>query len=458
MKNLRASLPHSWLLVRPLVWPLARPLARQLAWLLLAGAALAARATAVDAPELARQGPQAVGVMALSLDIGTAPSPEGQTDAERRLQGWLWYPAAGAPAAPREWAREIRAHAWRPLPSPTLRVAVPSVAQVDAPPSPGGRLPVVLLSHGLLNWAAGLNDLAEHLASRGYVVLGIEHDDERASNPLASALLLRPVDQAGALETLQRLDATPGHALHRRLALDRVAVVGYSMGGYGALVSAGARVASDGMAFGYVPGGVMARHARPMQGAQEQLRARIAAVVALAPWGGQSSIGALKAPGLAAVLAPTLVVVGDQDDISGYADGVRSLWEQLPARRWLLVYENARHNIALHGAPAALQASFAGWTSLEEPVWRRDRLLHLNRHFVTAFLDLVLLGKAERLPYLSPAVPRSNDGAWPEPFGTPATGRYAGTPEGPITHWTGFQRRWAVGMRLEHRPAATRSP
>jgi predicted dienelactone hydrolase len=246
----------------------SQPLARQLAWLVLAGAAIAARAAPVDAPELARPGPQAVGVMAVSLDIGTAPSPEGKAAAERRLEGWLWYPAAGAPAAPREWAREIRAHAWRPLPSPTMRVAVPSVAQLDVPPAPGGRLPVVLLSHGLLNWAAGLNDLAEHLASRGYAVLGIEHDDERASNPLASALLLRPLDQAGALESLQRLDATPGHVLHRRLALDRVAVVGYSMGGYGALVSAGARVASDGMAFGYVPAGAMALHAQPMQGAQ----------------------------------------------------------------------------------------------------------------------------------------------------------------------------------------------
>lgn len=451
MKILPVSQPPARRLPRP-VWLV------RMASLVLAGAALTAQASPVDAPELARPGTHAVGVMAVSLDIGIVPSPENKAATERQLAGWLWYPAAGAPAAPREWTREVRAHPWRQLPRPTMQVAVPSVAQADAPPAPGGRLPVVLLSHGMLNWAAGMNYLAEHLASRGYAVLSIEHEDERASNPLASALLLRPVDHAGALDTLLRLDATPGHAMHQRLALDRLAIVGYSMGGYGALVSAGARVAPDGMAFGYVPGGAMARHAEPMQAAQQRLRERIAAVVAMAPWGGQASIGALKAPGLAAVQAPTLVVAGDQDDISGYADGVRSLWEQLPARRWLLVYENARHNIALHGAPAGLQASFAGWSSLEEPVWRRDRLLDLNRHFITAFLDLVLLGKAERMPYLSPAVPRSNDGTWPEPFGTPATGRYAGAPAGNITHWPGFQRRWAVGMRLEHRPAAAGSP
>lgn len=102
-------------------------------------------------------------------------------------------------------------------------------------------------------------------------------------------MLLRPLDQAGALRTLERMDATPGHVLHQRLALDRVAVVGYSMGGYGALVSAGARVATEGMAYGYVPGGVMARHAQPMQHADEQLRARIGAVVAIAPWADRRS-------------------------------------------------------------------------------------------------------------------------------------------------------------------------
>lgn len=429
--------------------------ARLLAGLLLATATLHAPAVPVDAPELAQPGPAAVGVMQLRLDIGPVPSPEGAAPADRQLAGWLWYPRTGAPAAPRELARDIRAHAWRPLASSPLRVAVPSVAVPDAPLQAGGRLPVVLLSHGLLNWATHLNYLAEHLASRGYVVLAIEHDDEGASNPLAAALLLRPLDQAGALRTLQRLDATAGHPLHQRLALDRVALVGYSMGGYGALVSAGARVAADGAAFSFVPGGALARHAQAMQPADESLRARIAALVAMAPWGGQSGVGALKPAGLAAVQAPTLFVVGDQDDISGYADGVRALWEQLPSTpRWLLTYENARHNIALHGAPAGLQGSFSAWSNLEEPVWRRDRLLDLNRHFITAFLDLVLLGKTERAPYLNPLVPRANDGAWPEPFGTPATGRFAGAPEGGITHWAGFQRRWAVGLRLEHKAAA----
>jgi hypothetical protein len=196
-----------------------------------------------------------------------------------------------------------------------------------------------------------------------------------------------------------------------------------------------------------------------MQDEDEQVRARIGAVVAIAPWGGQGFIGALKPAGLAGVKVPVLAVVGDQDDISGYADGVRSLWEQLPATpRWLLVYENARHNIAQRGAPAALQGSFAAWSNFDEPVWRRDRILDINCHFITAFLDFSLLGKADRAVYLNPAAPRANDGAWPEPQGTPVSGRFAGAPEGPMTHWAGFQRRWALGLRLEQRNAAPAKP
>lgn len=424
---------------------------------LLSCCAIAARAAPVDAPELAVPGPHAVGVMKLEVDVGTVPALDGAAPVQRQIAGWLWYPSAGARSAQREWSVDIRGHAWRPLPTSPMRVVVPSVATPDAALQPGAPLPVVLLSHGLLNWAPALNDLAEHLASRGYAVLGLEHADETATNPLAAALLLRPLDQSGALRTLQRLDSTPGHSLHQRLALERVAVVGYSMGAYGALVSAGARAGVDGAAFGMVPGGALARHARPMQPADEQARARIAAVVAIAPWGGQAGVGALKPAGLSAVTAPVLLMVGDQDDISGYADGVRSLWDHLPATpRWLLVYENARHNIALNGAPVNLQGSFAAWTNFEEPVWRRDRILEINRHFVTAFLDLTLLGKTERALYLNPAVPRANDGAWPEPFGTPASGRFAGAPQDPITHWAGFQRRWALGLRLEHKPAAAR--
>jgi predicted dienelactone hydrolase len=415
---------------------------------------LAAHAVPVDAPELAAPGALAVGVRKLQVTVGSVPDPAGGAAIERRINALLWYPASAAPTqAPtpqRTLQSEVKNHPWRGLPSASVTVSVPSMATPDAALIGGNKLPVVLLSHGLMNWVAHFNNLAEHLASRGYVVLGLEHGDEAFGNPLQAAFLLRPLDQGAAIRALQAWNETAGNPLHQRLDVERLALVGYSMGAYGALVSAGARVASDGVAYNYVPGGAMARHAEGPNTADATVQARIAAVVLMAPFGGQASIGAFKAKGLATVTAPTLVMVGDQDDISGYGDGVRKIWDGLVnAPRWLLTYENARHNIALHGAPEALRGDFRSWSNLEEPVWRRDRLLDINRHFVTAFLDLSLRGQKDAALYLNPAVTRANEGAWPEAFGAPATGRFAGAPAGPITHWAGFQRRWAVGLRLE---------
>ncbi len=428
------------------------------ALLTLAGPAAAAP---VDAPELAQAGPSAVGLRRIEFDSGSVIdiSASSPTPIARRLSALLWYPAAGT-SAPREIAQELQSHPWRPLANAPLRISVPSVATPDAPLLAGGRLPVVVMSHGLMGWAATMSGLAEHLASRGYVVLSLDHGDDKslaAAEPLRAAFYLRPADQSAALRELARMQSAAGDFLHQRLDLDRIALLGYSMGGYGALVTAGARVADDGLAFGYVPHKAMLRYVQAPAGDDAAAQARVAAVVAIAPFGGQTGIGALKAAGLEKVRAPTLLVVGDEDDISGYADGVRSIYERLTgARRWLLVYENARHNIGANGMPQGAPNDFRTWTYFEEPVWRRDRIIDINRHFVTAFLDLTLRGDASRSVMLQPLKGRANDGAWPEAFGTPATGKYAAAPSGNISYWAGFQRRWALGLRLENAAAVSR--
>jgi alpha-beta hydrolase superfamily lysophospholipase len=420
---------------------------------------LVVTAAPVDAPELAAPGPHAVGLRRLTVDVSATPAADapaaGRAQAEtapRKLDALLWYPATAASSGgARRLERELKNHPWRGWPAPALSMSVPSVAQPDATVAAGtARLPVVVISHGLLLWAEMLSDLAEHLASRGYVVLALQHDDESQADPLRAALALRPLEVAAALRAIERIDATTGDPLQGRLLINKIALLGYSMGGYGALVAAGARVATDGMAYGYAGAAAMAPHATPLRAAEAALRERVAAVVAFAPWGAQAGIGALKPAGVRSLAAPTLLVSGDQDDISGYADGTRSLWEAMAAApRWLLTYENARHNIVQNAAPSGLPAGFRSWEAIEEPVWRRDRLLDINRHFVTAFLDLHLRGQNASEKWLQLATVRANDGVWNVPFGTPATGQFAGPAQGAITHWTGFQRRWALGLKLE---------
>ena len=56
----------------------------------------------------------------------------------------------------------------------------------------------------------------------------------------------------------------------------------------------------------------------------------------------------------------------------------------------------------------------------EEPVWRKDRIAAISQHFISAFLDLYLKADESRRAYLTDA-------------------------------WKGFQPRWSLGIRLEHR-------
>jgi predicted dienelactone hydrolase len=418
--------------------------------------ALALAPALVDAPELARPGPHAVGLRRLAIDVGPVPMVEGGAGGteKRRLEALLWYPAVqGTGVAEGTLRRPLLPHPWRPWLSSTQSVAVPSSARREAIPAPAaGALPVVIAAHGLLRFGEMHGDLGEHLASRGYAVLALSHEDERHADPLRSALVMRPRDIAAAVRTLDGIHRAPSEPLQGRLSLEKVGLAGYSMGGYGALIAAGARVPSDGAAYAYgTPAGMQA-HAGTPDAAGVALASRVGAVLALAPWGAQPAYRALDAGGLSTLRAPMLLVVGEQDDISGYADGVRRIFDGATAApRWLLSLEAARHNIAGHGLPGNLPGGFEVWESFEEPVWRRSRLQQVVQHLAVAFFDTQLRQDVRHAAVLAPAVERAADGQWPQPPGTRASEAVAGAAVQQHTHWAGFQRRWAVGMRLERR-------
>ncbi|MFY7855747.1 MAG: alpha/beta hydrolase family protein [Rubrivivax sp.] len=410
-----------------------------------------------DGPQWAAPGPWPVGVRSVSIDAGAvdaldalARGDSAAAPVSRALAARLWYPSVAGPGAG-TLSRSLKDHPWRGWNTPSVTATSPSRARLDAAPAPGStRWPVVVLSHGLMNWAELMADLGEHLASHGHVVVAVQHEDEGHEDPLRAALAFRPLDIEAARDAVQRIDATPGDALSGRLDLQRMAVVGYSMGGYGALVTAGARVQTDSLAFRYVPGRSMAPHAT---GSGAPVSPAWKAVVAIAPWGGQRQFGALAGEGLRGIKIPALLLGGDQDDISGYTDGVRSVWTGLTATtRWLLTLENARHNIGHMGWVNGLPSQFRTWEAFEEPVWRRDRLLQVQRHFILAFLGRHLGSVEGTATALEVPTARAADGTWPVPWGTAATGDWA-RPGGPGTgYWPGFQRRWALGLRLEKLP------
>ena len=401
----------------------------------------------VDAPELARTGAFAVGTRVTDLayaapDIAKVAGGAAGATAERKLALRLWYPAEGdaAPAARVTYSGTLPPAAPGGQPTP---YGYAGIAAESARPSAKGPFPLVVISHGFSGRATTMAWLGENLASKGYVVAAPDHNDGTYTGPqsLVPALLFRPMDQRAVIATV-----TSDPALKPLVDANRIGIVGYSMGGYGALNLAGAGFNPKGVPASFMPGGLLAPHTHGNPGftAVPGLKA----VAAIAPWGAQSSIGAWSSETLAGVRLPLMLLVGDQDDISGYADGVKSIHDAaVNADRSMLVFQNAGHTIGIMGAPAEAQGVLQQVEYFEDPVWRKERILAISQHFLTAFLDTHLKGDAAKARYLSPAVARSNEGVWQLPPGAPSDAGYSTGKDG-VTVWPGFQRRWAKGLEL----------
>ena len=113
-------------------------------------------------------------------------------------------------------------------------------------------VPVVVLSHGFGSEPESFNYLGEHLASHGIAAVAVEHigsdsDYEieflKGANPdalLPQEFVKRPLDIHHVLDELERLNQSD--RLFQNLDLNRVGVVGHSLGGYTALTLAGAEI------------------------------------------------------------------------------------------------------------------------------------------------------------------------------------------------------------------------
>lgn len=105
-----------------------------------------------------------------------------------------------------------------------------------------GRLPLVLVSHGTGGSAAQLSWLAESLASEGFLVAGVNHHGNTVAEKqaLVSGFVLWWERARDLQVLLQRLLDDPFLGPH--VDADRIGVAGFSLGGYTALLAAGARV------------------------------------------------------------------------------------------------------------------------------------------------------------------------------------------------------------------------
>lgn len=404
-----------------------------------------------DAPELSAYGEHKVGVRTLEMvnpgqiDIlaidPAAEKPSEWPRYDRPLTVEVWYPADSAA----EGATELKAY----LRDGKTEVTLTGRAMRDAAPAAGAQaFPLVIISHGYPGNRFLLSHLAENLASKGYVVASIDHTDStyRTRAAFGSTLVNRPLDQAFVLGEIARLAGDETSFLSGLADADTTAIIGYSMGAYGSVISAGGGVTETAVGHSWGgPHGTLGVHLSGSDSHNALPDPRVKTIVAFAPWGYAQSFW--DAETLMGVKIPALFVAGSVDDVSGYETGVRAIWQGASnVERALLTYDNANHNA---GAPMPAPAEAdkmdddLGFNLAEhynDAVWDSVRMNNIAQHFVTAWLGLHLKGDETMSAFLD-LVPNANDGVWSR--------EEDGTSKPDHSHWAGFQNRTAKGLRYE---------
>ncbi|MDT8429434.1 MAG: dienelactone hydrolase [Pseudomonadales bacterium] len=400
-------------------------------------------------PVLSRQGAFPVGVRTL---VATNPDqPEMMMPGfltanrgDRKVTLEIWYPAAQASAEAAVYQNETRTG--RPF-------AVLGTASRDAALAAGNKTyPVVILSHGYTGYRSIMFYLGEHLASHGYIVAGIDHpnstnaDIDHLAGPGAGfldTLYYRSRDQQFVLDYVSSNLNEDDFPLSLRADPQQAAIIGYSMGGYGAVATIGGCYAFPDILLAGLAGSdatdVLSKLRQSLNtcaitaGAESnRVDPRWQAAVLFAPWGMEQNVFAPAS--LARIQVPALFVAGTDDDVSGYESGVKALFESLgSASKYLLSYENARHNIAPHPAPVAALADEFDLGHYHESAWDAQQLNRINQHFVLAMLDCHLKkddAACGLLDLRQHANQSRNGGVLGEP-------------------WPGFPSRYATGMRWD---------
>jgi len=377
-----------------------------------------------DAPELSARGEHTIGVRTLNLvnkdQIDILNSKGGKDPLyDRPLTVEVWYPTVATTSTENTVTyEEVMGNQ-----GDTLRPLIPFTfkgrAERDAKPKSGTAFPLIVVSHGYTGSRYLMTYLTENLASKGYIVVAIDHTDStfKDANAFHSTLLNRAKDIKFVINEMARL-TNPKSDDHLSGVIDtqNIGIAGYSMGGYGVLNVAGAGY-SDGAAafFGQMTGGSTAINSLVASNLEYQnsTDSRIKAVVAFAPWGMER--GVWDAEGLKGLKKPTLFIAGSQDDISGYEKGIKAIYEgAINADRYLITYMNARHNVAPNPPPAE---SLAPGLHIDEyyryadSSWDQRKINNVNQHFVTAFFGTHL--KNEDNSKFLDTPENSNEKDWP---------------------------------------------
>ncbi|MFK7861188.1 MAG: alpha/beta hydrolase family protein [Granulosicoccus sp.] len=404
-----------------------------------------------DAPKLSAYGEFEIGTRPINLinpdqiDVlalnSEADQPNVLPTYDRPLPVQMWYPSFPGATGRKDLKVFLRdAQTEIELYGKATKWAAPIVN--------AGPFPLVILSHGYPGNRFLLSHLAENIASKGYIVASIDHTDStyRTQTTFGSTLRNRSLDQLFVLNEMTRLNNDPTSFLNGLINADNTAIIGYSMGGYGAVITAGGGVTGASVQFSFSPPfGTLGIHESGSDTHNALPDPRIKTAIAFAPWGRNS--GFFDSEGMAGIQIPMLFVAGSQDDVSLYENGIRAIWQEaVNVDRALLTFDNANHNAAApYPAPAEsfVANTDTGTTTFghyADAVWDTTRMNNIAQHFTTVWLNRYLKMDTSMDAYLD-LVPDSNDGV----FSVDDDGSF--TEE--HSYWAGFENRSAKGLMFE---------
>lgn len=404
------------------------------------------------APELAPYGDMKIGVRTLELvNPGqvnvlavdpTAEKPATLPTYDRELTIEVWYPAAEGATGETTIPTYLR--------DGKTEIELVGSAHRDAAPAEG-TYPLVLISHGWPGNRFLMSHLGENLASKGYVVASIDHNESTYRTfqvsdsyfaTFGSTLVNRSYDQLFVLDQIAGMAQEEGSFLNGLVDASSTGLIGYSMGGYGALITAGGGVSEDAVKLPFgAAHGLLEVHRAGSDTHEALPDPRIKTIVTFGPWGRNWNMW--DAEGLSGVRVPALLIAGSMDEVSGYENGVRKIWEETTGvDRALLTFDSAGHNA---GAPMpvpaeALAPGVSGSDHYLDAVWDTTRMNNISQHFITAWMDMHLKEDAEKADYLD-LVPVANEGVW--------AANDDGTFKPEHSYWKGFAKGWGRGLRLE---------
>lgn len=400
-----------------------------------------------DSPELSSRGVYQVGVRTLQVvnpnqpDILSYSETEPNPLYDRELTLEVWYPAKLSENQKQITTyNDVLGHGSKNPDRPNLPFHFGGRAARNAKVDPKSMAaPLVIISHGYSGSRVIMTWLAENLASKGYVVAAIDHAESTHADagPISSTMVNRPRDINFVIETIDDMSQNPISFLFGTVNAELTAVIGYSMGTYGALSVAGVGASKLALQF---PGGIPEHFLASLQADNPKFEAmldnRIKVIVAFAPF---APSGYWSRTGIKKLKVPSLFIVGEQDQTTGFAAAQWLFENAVNSERYLLVFQSAIHEVATNPAPPLADLYPREYAHYQEPAWDNRRLNNINQHFITAFLGKHLLNEDDKydgyldLSVISNISPRT-DTKDPK-------------------YWKGFPNWTAIGMELHQRSA-----